>query len=167
MGWWAPAKVQADYAGRSGQGPDLSTKLPSREILVAIRELDERGRPGRAFITQTDYLTRRERTTVNKSFTASGKLEVTVTRGWEQHPVLSQRDTGKSTLEHRLPGLTPLTACGTCRSSRPSSLIRIWRRGQRRSCRPNSAADMLVCDTGVLLAAGNVKDHHHVARASH
>src|SRR5487761_1305576 len=56
-----------------------------------------------------------------------------------------------------------LTAHGICRSSRPSSLIRIWRRGQRRSCGPNSAADMLLCDTGVLLAAGNVKDHHHAA----
>lgn len=96
MGWSAPAKIQADYAGRSEQGPDLSIKLPSREILVAIRELDERGRPGSAFITQTDYLTRTERTTVNKSFTASGKLEVTLTRGWEKHPVLSQR----ARLEH-------------------------------------------------------------------
>src|ERR1700756_5367071 len=57
----------------------------------------------------------------------------------------------------------PLTAQGPCRSSRPSSLIRTWRRGQRRSCGPNSAADMLLCDTGVLLAAGNVKDHHHAA----
>jgi hypothetical protein len=34
---------------------------------------------------------------------ASGRLEVTLTRGWEQHPVLSQRDTGKSTLEDQLP----------------------------------------------------------------
>jgi hypothetical protein len=41
-----------------------------REILVAIRELDKRGRPGRAFITQTDYLPHTERTTMNKSFTA-------------------------------------------------------------------------------------------------
>jgi predicted nucleic acid-binding protein len=28
---------------------------------------------------------------------------------------------------------------------------------------PKSAADMLLCDTGVLLAAGNVRDHHHAA----
>jgi hypothetical protein len=92
MGWSAPAKVQVGYARRSEQGPDLAIKLPSCEILVAIRELDERGRPGHAFITQTDYLTHTERTTVDKSFTASGRLEVTLTRGWEQHPVLSQRD---------------------------------------------------------------------------
>jgi hypothetical protein len=58
--------------------------------------------------TQTDYLTRTERTTVNKSFTASGRLEVTLTRGWEQHQVLSQRDTGKSTLEDQLPALIRL-----------------------------------------------------------
>ncbi|MDX6390409.1 MAG: hypothetical protein QOJ73_1472 [Streptosporangiaceae bacterium] len=112
MGWSAPAKVQVGYAGRSEQGPDLSIKLPSREILVAIRELDERGRPGHAFITQTDYLTDTERTTVNKSFTASGRLEVTLTRGWEQHPVLSQRDTGKSTLEDQLPALIRVLEIG-------------------------------------------------------
>jgi hypothetical protein len=105
MGWLAPAKVQAGYAGHGELGPDLSIKLPSAEILVTVRELDERGRPGRAFIIQTDYLTHTERTTVNKSFMASGKLEVTLMRGWEQHPILSQRDTGKSTLEDRLPAL--------------------------------------------------------------
>jgi hypothetical protein len=112
MGWSAPAKVQAGYAGRGELGPDLSIKLPSREILVTVRELDEHGRPGRAFITQTDYLTHTERTTVNKSFTASGRLEVTLTRGWEQHPVLSQRDTGKSTLEDQLPALIRVLEIG-------------------------------------------------------
>jgi hypothetical protein len=30
---------------------------------------------------------------------------VTLTRGWEQHPVLSQRDSSKSTLEDQLPAL--------------------------------------------------------------
>jgi hypothetical protein len=45
---------------------------------------------------------------VNKSFTASGRLEVTLTRVWEQYPVLSQRDTGKSTLEDQLPALIRL-----------------------------------------------------------
>ena len=67
MGWSAPAKVQAGYAGRGEPGPDLSIRLPSREFQVAIRELDERGRPGRAFTIQTDYLTRTERTTVKTS----------------------------------------------------------------------------------------------------
>lgn len=102
MGWSAPAKLQVGYTGRGEPGPDLLIKLPSREFQVAIRELDERGRPGRAFITQTHYLTRTESTTVNKSFTASGRLEVTLTRGWERPPVLSQRDTGRSTLEDQL-----------------------------------------------------------------
>ena len=45
---------------------------------------------------------------MNKSFTASGRLEVTLTRGWEQYPVLSQRDTGRSTLEDQLPALIRL-----------------------------------------------------------
>lgn len=49
MGWSAPTKVQASYAGRGEPRPDLSVKLPSREILVTVRELGERGRPGRAF----------------------------------------------------------------------------------------------------------------------
>jgi hypothetical protein len=86
MGWSAPAKVQGGYAGRGEPGPDLSIKLPSREFQVTIRELDERGRLGRAFISQTDYLTRTERTTVNKSFTASGRLEVTLTPGMGAAP---------------------------------------------------------------------------------
>jgi hypothetical protein len=71
-----------------------------------------RGRPGRAFIIQTDYLTRTERTTVNKSLTASGRLEVTLTRGWVQHPVLSQRDSGRSTLEDQLPALIRVLEIG-------------------------------------------------------
>jgi len=105
MGWSVPAKVQAAYASRGEPSPDLSIRLPSREILVTVRELDERGHSGRAFITQTDYLPDTERTTVNRSFTASGRLEVTLARGLEHHPVLSQRDTGKSTLEDQLPVL--------------------------------------------------------------
>ncbi|HEV3380689.1 MAG TPA: hypothetical protein VG142_06885 [Trebonia sp.] len=105
MGWSAPAKVQTGYTGRGEPSPELSIKLPSYEIRVTVRELDDRGRPGHAFITQTDYLTRTERTTVNKSFMASGRLEVTLTQEWEQRPVLTQCDTGKSTLEDQLPAL--------------------------------------------------------------
>jgi hypothetical protein len=81
-------------------------------FLVSVRELDEHGRQGRAFITQTDYVTHTERTIVNKGFTASGKLEVTLTRGWEQHPVLTQRDSGRSTLEDQLPALIRLLEIG-------------------------------------------------------
>src|SRR5437868_2064123 len=47
---------------------------------------------------------------------------------------------------------------GTCRSSRRSRPSLIWLSGRRRFSAPNSAAEMLLCDTGVLLAAGNVKD---------
>lgn len=96
-GWPALTRPQPGYGGCGEPHPDLSLKLPSHEVLVTVRELDERGRPGRAFVTQTDYLTRTERTTVNKNFTASGRLEVTLTRGWEQRPVLSQCDSGRST----------------------------------------------------------------------
>lgn len=112
MGWSAPAKGQAGYTGRGEPRPDLSIRLSSREFRVTVRELDERGRPGRAFITQTDYLTRTERTTVNKSFTASGRLEVTLTQEWEQRPVLTQRDSGRSTLEDQLPSLIQVLEIG-------------------------------------------------------
>jgi hypothetical protein len=37
---------------------------------------------------------------------------VTLTRGWEKHPVLSQRDTGKSTLEDQLPALIRVLEIG-------------------------------------------------------
>ena len=77
---------------------------------------------------------------------------MTLTRGWEQHPVLSQRDTGKSTLEDQLPALIRALEIGQAEAD--------W---ARKECGPNSAADMLLCDTGVLLAAGNVKDHYHAA----
>lgn len=43
---------------------------------------------------------------------ASGRLEVTLTGGWEQHRVLSQRDTGKSTLEDQLPSLVRVLEIG-------------------------------------------------------
>jgi len=114
MGWSTLAKVQASYASRGESGPDMSIKLPFAEFLVSVRELDEHGRQGRAFVTQTDYVTRTERTTVNKSLAerASGKLEVTLTQGWEQHPVLSQRDTSKSTLEEQLPTLIQVLEIG-------------------------------------------------------
>ena len=49
---------------------------------------------------------------MNRSFTASGRLEVTLARGWEHHPVLSQRGTGKSTLEDQLPALIRVLEIG-------------------------------------------------------
>ena len=78
---WAgrsPAKTPAGYGGRGEASLDLAVRLPSREVTVTIRELDQRGRPGLAFVTRTDYYTRTERTTANSSFAASGRLEVTV-----------------------------------------------------------------------------------------
>jgi hypothetical protein len=93
-------------------GPDLSISLPSCEVRVTVRELDERGRPGFACTTQTEYLTRTERTTVNKNFMVSGRLQVTLTRGWEKRPMLSQRDSGRATLEVQLPALVRLLEAG-------------------------------------------------------
>jgi hypothetical protein len=112
MGWSAPARVPDGYTGRGEPSPDLLIRLPSREVRVSLRELDERGRPGLAFTTQTEYLTRTERTTVNKSFTASGRLEVTLTPGWERQPILSQRDSGRATLEDQLPALVRVLEVG-------------------------------------------------------
>lgn len=82
MGWAVPPKTPTGYGGRGEASPDLSVRLPSCEVTVTIRELDQRGRPGLAFITRTDYYTRTERTAAVKSFAASGRLEVTVAKGW-------------------------------------------------------------------------------------
>jgi hypothetical protein len=105
MGWKVPTKTPAGYGGCGEASPDLSIRLPSREVTVTVRELDERGRTGLAFVTETDYLTREHRTKANKNFAASGRLEVTLSRGWEDRAILSQRDTTGATLEVQLPAL--------------------------------------------------------------
>jgi hypothetical protein len=104
MGWTVSSKTPAG-AGQGQVSPDLSMRLPSREVTVTIRELDKRGRPGLAFVTRTDYYTRTERTTANSSFAACGRLEVTVSRTWDAQPVLAQRDTSGATVEEQLPAL--------------------------------------------------------------
>jgi hypothetical protein len=103
MGWKVSAKVPSTHAGRGAVTPDLSIRLPSSEFMVTVRELDHRGRPGNAFMTTTDYYTRTERTTANKSFLGSGRLEVTLSNGWEMRSILSLRDTAEATLEEQLP----------------------------------------------------------------
>lgn len=105
MGWKVPAKTPAGYGGRGEASPDLTVRLPSREVTVTIRELDQRGRPGQAFVTRTDYYTRTERTTANSSFAASGRLAASVTRTSDTRPVLTLRDTSGATLEEQLPAL--------------------------------------------------------------
>jgi hypothetical protein len=42
---------------------------------------------------------------VNKTFLASGRLEVTVVKAWEHRAVATQHDTSRSTLEDQLPAL--------------------------------------------------------------
>ncbi|MET8424850.1 hypothetical protein [Nocardia sp. NPDC004860] len=102
MGWKAPAKAASAYTARGEAGADLSLGLPSREVVVTVRELDERGRSGRAFTTDTDYYTREERTKANRHFVGSGRLELTLTKAWEQQPILTLRDTTEHTLEEQL-----------------------------------------------------------------
>ena len=95
-----PGRVRAPYEVT----PDLAVRLPSAEFAVLIRELDHRGCPGQAFITQTGYYTRDQRTTANKNFLPSG-LEATVIKAWQDQTVLAQRDTSGATLEEQLPAL--------------------------------------------------------------
>lgn len=72
---------------------------------MSIRELDQRGRRATAFVTQTDYYANTTRTIANKSFEASGKLEITLSKKWEDQTVLSMRDEPGAPLENQLPTL--------------------------------------------------------------
>lgn len=103
MGWKVPVKASNFAGGRGEVQSDLTLRLPSREVAVTVREIDRRGRVGLAFTTDTDYYTRTQRTTTNKNFLASGRLEVTLAKVWEQQPILSLRDTDGATLEEQLP----------------------------------------------------------------
>lgn len=106
VGWTVPAKVPNMSRGHGEPGPDLTLRLPSCELVATIRELDQNGRRHvQAYTTETDYYTRTERTTANKYFQASGKLEVTITKTWEDQIILSLRDTDGATLEEQLPTL--------------------------------------------------------------
>ncbi|WP_324194768.1 hypothetical protein [Nocardia terpenica] len=105
MGWKVQAKAASVYTGRGEAGADLSLRLPSREVVVTVRELDERGRGGLAFTSDTDYYTREQRTRANRNFVGSGRLELTLTKAWEQQPILTLRDTKEHTLEEQLPTL--------------------------------------------------------------
>ncbi|WP_319455601.1 MULTISPECIES: hypothetical protein [unclassified Mycobacterium] len=105
VGWKTPSKMR-DMSPRRGEfGPDLSLRLPSRELVVTIRELDQSGRRVQAYTTERDYYTRTERTTANKHFRASGNLEVAIKKPWEDQTVLSLRDTVGASLEEQLPTL--------------------------------------------------------------
>lgn len=106
VGWTVPTKVPNMSRGRGEPGPDLTLRLPSRELVATIRELDHRGRRHiQAYTTETDYYTRTERTTANKYFQASGKLEVTITKTWEDQVIFSLRDTDGAMVEEQLPTL--------------------------------------------------------------
>lgn len=105
VGWKVPPKVHNMSRGRGEPVPDLSLQLPSRELVLTVRELDERGRRVHAYVTETDYYTRGTRTSANKHFQASGKLEVTITKRWEDRTILSLSDTPGRSIEEQLPTL--------------------------------------------------------------
>lgn len=105
VGWKTPSKMRSMSVRQGEFGPDLSLRLPSRELVVTIRELDQSGRRVQAYTTERDYYTRTERTTANKHFRASGNLEVAIKKLWEDETVLSLRDTVGNPLEEQLPTL--------------------------------------------------------------
>ena len=103
LGWRVTGRPRNESYGSSRPDPDLVLRLPSQELVVSIRELDKRGRRATAFITQTDYYTHTTRTIANKNFEASGKLELKLTKKWEDQTVVSIRDEPGSPLEEQVP----------------------------------------------------------------
>lgn len=102
VGWKVAPKPPVGYSGGQEVIPDVALSLPSRSVVVSVRELDERGRAGRAFTTETSYSARPSRTVVNKYFAASGRLEVTVSKEWEQAAIVKLSDTSGAPLEDQL-----------------------------------------------------------------
>lgn len=100
---WKVSQPRSAYTGDREVSPDLAVRLPSSEVVVTVRELDQRGRTGFAFTAGTEYYTRTPTTTANKGFLASGRLELILTKTWEQQPILSLCDTDEATLEEQLP----------------------------------------------------------------
>lgn len=105
VGWKTPSKRNNMSLRRGEYGPDFSLRLPSRELVVAIRELDQSGRRVQAYTTEMDYYTRGERTAANKHFKGSGNLEVTIKKPWDDEAVMSLRDAAGAPLEQQLPTL--------------------------------------------------------------
>lgn len=105
VGWKVTGRPRNESYGSGRPDPDLILRLPSQDLVVSIRELDKRGRRATAFITQTDYYTHTTRTIANKNFEASGKLEIKLTKKWEDQTVLSIRDEPDTPLENQLPTL--------------------------------------------------------------
>lgn len=105
VGWKVPTKIPQWSRGNGEPLPDLLLQLPSRQLLLTVRELAERGRRVHAYITETDYYTRATRTRANTHFQASGKLEVTISEPWKDQAILSLRDTPGASIEEQLPTL--------------------------------------------------------------
>lgn len=108
VGWKVTGRPRNEGYGRNLPDPDMILRLPSRELVVSIRELDQRGRRLTAFTTETDYYTRASRTVVNRCFEPSAKLEVRLSKKWEEPTVLSVRDEPGAPIEDQLPTLIRL-----------------------------------------------------------
>lgn len=100
---WKVSQARSAYTGHREVSPDLTLGLPSSEVVVTLRELDQRGRTGFAFTTGSEYYTRVQTTTANRDFLASGRLELTLAKCWEQQSILRLYDTDEATLEEQLP----------------------------------------------------------------
>ncbi|MFV8316249.1 hypothetical protein [Mycobacterium sp. 23] len=105
VGWKVTGRPRNEGYGRNLPDPDLIVRLPSQELVVSIRELDERGRRVTAFVTETDYYTSTTRTIANRHFEPSAKLEVRLSKKWDDQTLLSIRDEPGSPIEDQLPTL--------------------------------------------------------------
>ncbi|WP_371750665.1 hypothetical protein [Mycobacteroides sp. LB1] len=105
VGWKIPSNPGNRARSRGEHIHDLWLRLPSRELVVTIRELTQSGRQVQAYTIETDYYLRNERTIVNKHFQPSGNLAVTIEKAWDKETVLSLQDAAGASLEEQLPVL--------------------------------------------------------------
>lgn len=70
-----------------------------------------------------------------------------LTQGWEQHPVLSQRDSGRSTLEDQLPALIRTLEIGEAEAE--------WSRKEK-----ERRADIRKADGDYLTVQATPRNHH-------
>lgn len=85
--------------------PDLVLRLPSREVVVSIRELDQRQRRIRPLLprwTTTQENSARPRTNTSSPRADSRSRQP---KAWNDRPVLTLSDSDQSTLEEQLPTL--------------------------------------------------------------
>jgi hypothetical protein len=112
VGWKVSGRPRNEGYGSRLPDPDLILRLPSQEMVVSIRELDRRGSRVTAFTTESDYYARTSRTIANKHFEPSGKLELRLSKKWEEPTTLSMRDEPGAPIEDQLPNLIRVLEIG-------------------------------------------------------